>query len=412
MSPRKFPVFFKADFDQGQTPTIACVNKATVDLGVDFVRLINAIQIAVNQYLYPIWGATAHLVVSADLIPNAWGIVFVDDPTVAGAMGYHDFTPEGYPMSHVFVKTTLETGGSIAETASHEVFEMLINPGVQVGCLGPDGFTWYAREICDPCQNLYWYMPEYPDIPISDFVYPAYFESFRSPYSAKFDYMGKVNKPFEILPGGYMPVNKGGSWTQIFGSKGAEVQYSQDIHSRTPKLLKQREVWRVSELKTLEFKLEEKREIPIMMAALHDRPMYVVSDHDKNLAISLNLDWNKISGAIELFGPVVLDVAKELLDKGFTPDVVADVLSRLGTAVMEYLTQVKKTGEEGAKLWAASLIPGVPSSVTSPVLTWVATNVVLPALKKILPDEYKSLVDQYGPSLVTFIVGLLVKAGV
>jgi len=34
----------RAAFDQGQIPTIACINKATVSLGVDFDKLIAALE--------------------------------------------------------------------------------------------------------------------------------------------------------------------------------------------------------------------------------------------------------------------------------------------------------------------------------------------------------------------------------
>jgi hypothetical protein len=399
-----------ADFDQGQTPTIACVNKAQSSLGVDFVRMINALQVAVNQYLYPVWGVSAHLIVSADLIPNAWGLVFLEDPTVAGALGYHDYTPEGFPMSHVFVKTTLESGGSIAETASHEIFEMLINPGIQVGCLGPDGRTWYAREVCDACQNLHWYMPEYPDIPISDFVYPAYFEGFRAPHSTKFDYMGRVSKPFEILPGGYMPINRNGEWNQIFGSKAAEKAFAEEVHCRTPRLLKDRAIWRVSELKTMENDMSEK--IPVMASALPQVPVFAATDVHVTQAAAMGFNWHYLESAFKIFGPVVLDVAKELLEEGFTVSVVADVLSKVAPAVYDYLEEIKKGGEEGAKLWANTLIPGMPSAVSSTVLTFLVKTVILRAIRKVLPVELQPLLDQYEDQIVSFVVGLLIKAGV
>jgi hypothetical protein len=55
-------------------------------------------------------------------------------------------------------------------------------------------------------------------IPMTDFVYPSYFEDFRKPGSVKFDYLNKVNKPFQILSGGYQIIFKNGKWSQVFGS--------------------------------------------------------------------------------------------------------------------------------------------------------------------------------------------------
>jgi len=54
---------------------------------------------------------------------------------------------------------------------------------------------------------------------MTDFIYPSYFENFRKPNSTKFDHMGKVAKPFQILSGGYQIVIKNGKWTQVTATK-------------------------------------------------------------------------------------------------------------------------------------------------------------------------------------------------
>src|SRR2546430_512227 len=53
--------FIAAAFDHGQVPTIACFNKATTALGVDFARLVAALQKFVDQYFVPVWGTPARL---------------------------------------------------------------------------------------------------------------------------------------------------------------------------------------------------------------------------------------------------------------------------------------------------------------------------------------------------------------
>jgi len=63
---------------------------------------------------------------------------------------------------------------------------------------------------------------------MSDFVYPAWFEGFRKPGSAQFDYAKHVKRPFQILPGGYMIVFKNGRWTQIFGSAAKARRFRQE----------------------------------------------------------------------------------------------------------------------------------------------------------------------------------------
>ena len=49
--------------------------------------------------------------------------------------------------------------------------------------------------------------------PMSDFVYPAYFEAFQKPGSMQFDWMDEAPRPFEIKPGGCQQLNHRGRWT-------------------------------------------------------------------------------------------------------------------------------------------------------------------------------------------------------
>jgi len=96
--------------DRGQIPTIACINKATIDLGVDFDGLIGALQTFVDRYFAPVWGTNATLVKSDRFIDGAWAMVFLDNPDAAGLEGYHELTRHRLPLSKVFVKTTLADG--------------------------------------------------------------------------------------------------------------------------------------------------------------------------------------------------------------------------------------------------------------------------------------------------------------
>src|SRR3979411_2761855 len=97
-------------FNQGENPTIACFNRATVPLGVDLDALIAAMQVYVDKYIAPVWGTPAKLVKSKDFVKGAWAMVFLDDADQPGALAYHDLTPDGLPESKVFVKTTLKNG--------------------------------------------------------------------------------------------------------------------------------------------------------------------------------------------------------------------------------------------------------------------------------------------------------------
>jgi hypothetical protein len=97
-------------FNQGVIPTIACfIDKTTkTPLGVDLDRLVTAMQVYVDKHVAPVWGTPAKLVKSTGFLKDAWAIVFLDDADQPGALAYHDLTPNGLPLSKVFVRTTLE----------------------------------------------------------------------------------------------------------------------------------------------------------------------------------------------------------------------------------------------------------------------------------------------------------------
>ena len=205
-------------FDQGVLPTIACFvdPSTTTPLGVSLNALVAAMQAYVDKSVAPVWGTPAKLVRTNGFLKNAWALVFLEDADVANALAYHELTPEGLPISKVFVKTTLNNGDPVSVSASHELVEMLVDPAINMMTTGPDPRTIYAYESADPVEALTF---KVNGIPMSDFVYPAYFEVFHKPGSVKFDHLNKVSRPFQILSGGYQIIFKNGKWSQIHGSK-------------------------------------------------------------------------------------------------------------------------------------------------------------------------------------------------
>jgi hypothetical protein len=207
--------FIAAAFDHGQIPTIACFNKATVPLGVDFDRLLAALQTFVDDYFVPVWGTPAKLVRSTGFRKGQWAIAFLDTADVADALGYHDLTPDGLPLSKIFVTSTLEAGDQVSVTASHELAEMLVDPAINLCAVGPDD-VFYAYEVGDPVEEATF---KIDGVAVTDFVYPSWFEGFRKAGSTQFDRLKKVKRPYQILSGGYASIFKNGKWSQIFGSK-------------------------------------------------------------------------------------------------------------------------------------------------------------------------------------------------
>jgi len=156
-------------------------------------------------------------------------LVVLDNSDQAGALGYHDLTPNGLPMGKIFAGSDLQYGSKWTVTASHELLEMLGDPDINLcaSVANDDGsLRLYAYEVADACEaDQYAY--QIGDVWVSDFVYPAWFESFREPNSTQFDKQNHLTAPFQLLPGGYIGILDTTSthgWTQLT-AQGAPPSY-------------------------------------------------------------------------------------------------------------------------------------------------------------------------------------------
>jgi hypothetical protein len=208
----------------GGVVSIACVNLATIPLGADMDKLTRALQKAYDQFFLPVWGYRVRLYnVPRGQSPRPWDwqFIYMDDADAAGALGYHDLTVNGQPVSKIFVKTTQKAGELVSVTASHELFEMAIDPLANLWAEDSDG-TEYAYEMCDPVEEDTF---KIDGIDISNFVHPSWFEPFKHLPGTKFDHLGKLSKPFSMTKGGYMIIKKGGVVKNVFGSKGKLTRF-------------------------------------------------------------------------------------------------------------------------------------------------------------------------------------------
>jgi hypothetical protein len=190
--------------------------KAPLDIKPD--QLIDVMQTYVDQYLGPVWGVSAKLNWSNKAQDGAWNCVFVDSHQndVADAIAYHEMNNSANappPDALVDIEKALEVDGSVAGAVTHELAEMLVDPGCSYWA-SPIGFNsqpdkstpaansqLYAFEVCDPVQDAHF---KIDGVIVSDFVFPAYFEPWRD--NGPIDYMGVLSRPGEIADGGYQIV--------------------------------------------------------------------------------------------------------------------------------------------------------------------------------------------------------------
>src|SRR5882762_8993951 len=209
------------------TIQISVINESTILTDAEVIPVVAALQKQVTNEFRPAWGVDAELT----LVPKntqpptgSWWVVVLDDSDQAGALGYHDLTSDGLPIGKVFAASDLKAGTSWTVTASHELLEMLADPNINLTVFVQNADTagvLYAYEVCDACEDdSLGYQID--NVLLSDFVYPAWFESFRTEGSTQFDRMNKIQTPFQLLVNGYIGtfnVTAGSGWQQQTAEK-------------------------------------------------------------------------------------------------------------------------------------------------------------------------------------------------
>lgn len=198
-------------------PTIAILNRTTILGDHDFPAVVLALQKQVSGDFAPFWRRDAILVFVGKTQtppPGAWQVVVADTIAMAGALGYHDFTLTGLPISKVAAKTQ----GKWTVTLSHEVLEMLGDPDIVRAAFvqtSPFRALVYAYENCDPVEDdRFGY--DIDGVTLSDFVTEEWFEPGRT--GVKFSFRDTVKRPLTLAPGGYISIYRTpgiGRWTQV-----------------------------------------------------------------------------------------------------------------------------------------------------------------------------------------------------
>ena len=190
----------------------------------DLARIIPAVQRQVSEHFRPVWGVGAQLVLADGRAPrHAYQINVYDKARSKDDedyLGYH-YSPNGYPVTSIFAKDDIAKDGNISVTLSHEVLEMIVDPACNLyanrsaGVGRPQRIYFY--EVCDAVQCQHY---KINGVEVCDFIYPEWFEDNWPARSRRFDHLGLIEAPFQILPGCYADVYeaKRGSIT-VWGSK-------------------------------------------------------------------------------------------------------------------------------------------------------------------------------------------------
>jgi hypothetical protein len=201
--------------------TIAILNESTVLTDAQVDAVVPALQKQVTHDFCPAWKLevpTLKFIPKNQIAPlGAWQLVVLNASDQAGALGYHDLTPDGLPLSKVFSGDDIADGVSWSVTMSHELLEMLGDPNINLTALVQQTAKkgrLFAYEACDPTEDdSFGYLID--SVLVSDFVLPSWFVPGAQGH---FDHHKKLSSPLHLLPGGYISVmdltSKKG-WTQI-----------------------------------------------------------------------------------------------------------------------------------------------------------------------------------------------------
>jgi hypothetical protein len=232
---------YRRHYRATRAPEQVCLyQSSTLPLGVDPNSLVRALQAYVDDFLAPVWGVSAELRWTDAPVPGAMNVAFVDDTDDANTIAYHEDATDKSPDAIVSITAAYESHSGLALPTSHELAEMLVNPGTNLWA-GATSFveeqgdgadlSLRALEVADPVEEYSFLIDGFQ---MSDFVYPAYFEPWRD---GPVDLLGVISRPLEIAAGGYQIVRNKEvlSTVQKSGYHKTERCYRHKVLTRPPR---------------------------------------------------------------------------------------------------------------------------------------------------------------------------------
>ncbi|MFN8028241.1 MAG: hypothetical protein U0W40_18325 [Acidimicrobiia bacterium] len=175
----------------------------------DLDAIAAALTVQVERDFAPAWGVRP---VPVTVGGRGEKLHFFDSAHAAGDMGWHQVDAHGRPYAHVYSSPSIAAGSgwvqgpdAISTTASHEVLELLVDPGANAYVFDGERRLW-AQEVCDAVQaGTYGIRVGHTTVAVSNFVLPAFFNPWAPP---PYDHLGVLERPFSIAKGGYAMVER------------------------------------------------------------------------------------------------------------------------------------------------------------------------------------------------------------
>src|SRR5437667_9246378 len=113
-------------------PIISIVNESETVTDADLKRKLLAMQKQITRDFEPVWGWGANLKLNTRKFDMK--VIIKDTAGKGGYLGYH--IKSGKPVTYIFAKDDIADSGEYSSTLSHELLEMIADPGVNLYAIG------------------------------------------------------------------------------------------------------------------------------------------------------------------------------------------------------------------------------------------------------------------------------------
>lgn len=194
-------------------------------------RIAAAILFQMNEHVKPVWGIGAESIKgfsNISSVPDDYWIASIVDTIPQGDEfnGIHGFIGEGSQrMPYAKIKYNLFISDDhFTKVISEEIIETLVDPFAENKRIGKDPEfeqapnVNYLVEIGDPTQSIDigYYIK---DVFVTNFIFPSFFNLVHID-GTKYDYLGMIQRPFQLLEGGDQVFERAGQWFSALKVKG------------------------------------------------------------------------------------------------------------------------------------------------------------------------------------------------
>lgn len=216
-------------------PSISVINFSPALTDQDVQEAIRALNRQVTEDFAPVWGSAHSLRLHAPSFDPAHpdslaeepvrgeGVIYlVEEPSLPGALGYHDRNTRAVPVGFVFILNPSDW----TVTLSHEVLELILDPTANIFVPGPDprnpsNIVLHTYEVCDAVERTSY---EIDGVRVSNFLTKSYF-TIGEETGTRNDFLGLGVPSFGVTPNSHIAFFdlSTGTFETVFGRQASKI---------------------------------------------------------------------------------------------------------------------------------------------------------------------------------------------